>query len=366
MHLNYYGTSGIFLALLLGCQHPSQPTVASFTENYKLVSRGKCHVEIPELYEMVNTCILLSDYNGNEHQKTVGTTTFGREVLKEFARFKDHSSVIAVSNQVKTINDNYAVRDSSYSYKFDNNGKIVPSGIYKNLVNYQQDKFAKLIPLFEKFASDTGFRRYFAAKSDFFLRKQRTFEQMANVESIWKWLEGKFPERIDSYRVICSPLTGANHRTCEGKDQGFREILMFVSGPMDKRTFTRLDQSELQRMVFTEIDHNYVNPMTTKLGTVNESLGNWKKWGGEKSSYSSQELVFNEYQTFALFTLYSHDTFPKEPVNVGINATEVLMKQRGFSRFPEYNQFLLSYYRANPSSTGYDLARVGLKWFKTH
>jgi len=60
-------------------------------------------------------------------------------------------------------------------------------------------------------------------------------------------------------------------------------------------------------VVFTEIDHNYVNPGTSKYEKLIDSIFSnrsaWTKHGNSSDYYDSPVRVFNEYMTHAAFCL---------------------------------------------------------------
>ncbi len=350
------------LGVLLATYEPSRPPSAEFSASYRQQSQGKVQFEIPEVYELVNTCILLGGYRQNNHQEQFKLTAYGKEVLECFGKYASHPCIKKFSEKIKTINNNYAVREPSYSYTFDPSGKLSETGPYRGLVSYEQKLLPSLVSDLEDFAKISNFRSFYADHADFYAREKKIFQQLADVPSMWKWLESKFPERVSSYRIICSPLTGGNHRTARGQGGAFMEILMFVSAPEDKKTFSRREQARLMFMVFTEIDHNYVNPSTARVKGVEKAMGDWKKWGGGQTSYRGAEMVWNEYMTWALFTLYSHDRFKGPDAEVGIADLVEKMESRGFGKFRSFNDELLKFYRANHSATGDELTSHMMEW----
>jgi hypothetical protein len=341
---------------------PSASQAANFTQEYIAASKGRIQFEIPEVYELVNICVLLGGYGENEHQTRVGSTPYAQEVLAYFGKFKSHPCVQRFAAEIKTINNNYAVREPSYSYSFAENGSILQTGPYRGLVPYQQKLLPSLIGDLEQFAEDSDYRRFYAEHREFYDRQKKVFEKLADVDSMWKWLEKRFPQRVNSYRIICSPLTGGNHRTAHGQQNDFTEILMFVSAPIDKKSFTRLEQTNLMRMVFTEIDHNYVNPTTKKVGRAEQAMGQWQQWGGGQTSYRGAEMVFNEYMTFGLFALFSHDRFVGQDAKVGMPDVISLMERRGFTKYGAFQQELLRYYQTEPAATGEGLTAHMMDW----
>ena len=67
-------------------------------------------------------------------------------------------------------------------------------------------------------------------------------------------------------------------------------------------------------------------------------MPDWKKWNktkeGNKGYYESTYLTFNEYMTWAAFTLYAYDSYPAadfEKINQRVEA--FMITGRGFHRY---------------------------------
>ena len=127
---------------------------------------------------------------------------------------------------------------------------------------------------------------------------------------------------------------------CADRDEAYSE------------TMNELSES---RVVFTEIDHNYVNPTSDKyLTQINSIFSDRKKWLNEEltTAYETPFKVFNEYMTFAVYTLYISDLYDEKDWQEYLPKMEGQMKDaRGFIKFDAFNKTLLTYYQANPNKT---------------
>jgi hypothetical protein len=183
-------------------------------------------------------------------------------------------------------------------------------------------------------------------------------------------LEERFPARYNSLKIIFSPLTGGNHQTLNFETPQLQQILMFVSAvDADKTRFTPSQIEGLaSRIVFTEIDHNYVNPITEKYGNeLKKAMPNWKTWNnpnGPSKSYNSASLTFNEYMTWGVFTLYAYDNFNKSDFEVINQQTESVILSRGFNKFSAYNKAILQLYTANPKIRVDELYLKMFEWMQ--
>jgi hypothetical protein len=164
-----------------------------------------------------------------------------------------------------------------------------------------------------------------------------------------EWLEQRFPARSHRYRVVFSPLLGSSHETCGFETNGIQESIMFVCGPGEPvEVEDPVADARLARTVFTEIDHNYVNPITELfLPRVRAAFANFDKWSGSdnRDSYPAAEMTFNEYMTWAVFLLYARDTYdPKTFAAVKQQVAKQMVQGRSFPRFPEFTDELLRLY----------------------
>ena len=181
---------------------------------------------------------------------------------------------------------------------------------------------------------------------------------------MWEWIEKKFPQRYESYSIYFSPLISGIHSTQNLSDNGFKETIMFINAPIFTKNYTEKDKEAiLSRMVFTEIDHNYVNPTTDsflELQTIMEPL---ECWNNGAQGYGNSYATFNEYMTWAVFTLYLYDNFDKEVFEKRNKIeSDFMVNGRGFVKFNEFNDFVLNWYLKNSDKPLEDLYPEVMKW----
>ena len=182
------------------------------------------------------------------------------------------------------------------------------------------------------------------------------------IRTMWNWLEARFPQRFECYRVVFSPLIGGSHSTQQYArfvdGNLYNEAIMFVNGPTNYVNRTELTSQQRQGLasgiVFTEIDHNYVNPTTSRFRSRIDSIFSnrliWIKTGGDTDNYGSPQAVFNEYMTHALFCLYVKDQYDAQTAAYVVDQREKLMvNQRHYTRFREFTQKLSELYAARKS-----------------
>lgn len=316
---------------------------ANYTPEYVEKNRGKVVVEIPEVYELANIAIAISDYGLKEPHRVYKHGEYYERVLKHFMPFKNHP---LISEPV--FDDNlscyYGFRENSVCYVFEGDS-IVPGGIY--LCMWYPNLFEKQRVLVEDFSKVSRFREFYRNNFSYYQEQARSYKEKVPVRKMWSWLEKNFPDRYDCYKVVFSPLIGGSHSAQRFKDKDFRESIMFVSGPRTngENFFDKVAEGLLSRVVFTEIGHNYVNPVTDKYSNkVNKVFSNVDKWnrqGGYRSPYS----IFNEYMTWAVFTLYAHDNYEEEDFQMmNQKMVKQMVNSRKFVLFRQFDEELLELY----------------------
>lgn len=203
------------------------------------------------------------------------------------------------------------------------------------------------ISLLEDFAKVSDFQKFYQQHQAYYAGLKDRFQKDSQAEKVWQWLESNFPERYHSYKVFFSPLGPGNHSARMYENNGFKEAIMFISGPnrYDSNNDESVKAIKLTRTFFTEIDHAYVNPSSgayiDQISTALKDLKPWYKGGG----YNKPYLVFNEYMTWAVFSLYALDNYSKDDYLFAKGYVEKFMvENRGFYKFKEFNDELIRLY----------------------
>ncbi len=315
---------------------------ANYTADYIGKNKGKVLVEIPEVFELANIAIAISDEGLNNPNRVHKHGAYYKRVLEHFKPFKDHP---LIEKPDLHYNATYMFRDNSICYIFEGD-RIVHGGLYSNM--RRPDLFKKHLALVEDFARDSNFRKFYRDNLPYYQEQIQLYRQKVPVRRMWTWLEERFPARHDCYKVVFSPLIGASHETCSFQDKDFSETIMFVSGPGEPQDFAdAIGEGLLSRVVFTEIDHNYVNSVTEQyLHRVNKAFADLDAWN-RQGGYRRPEHTFNEYMTWAVFVLYAYDNYKKEDAEVIFKRGPVntMVNGRKFVRFKEFADKLLELYR---------------------
>lgn len=146
-----------------------------------------------------------------------------------------------------------------------------------------------------------------------------------------------------------------------------------VLPPVEKSAGMSDKENEIfnTRIMFTEIDHNYVGTPTKKyLQEINAALSDRGKWVDTTVSgieyYPNPEKVFDEYMTYAVFCLYCADKFANDQQSIqeAYNGVNSVMKQRGFPMMAAFNDKLLNLRKSNPTKKVVELYPALIEWCK--
>lgn len=206
----------------------------------------------------------------------------------------------------------------------------------------------------EKFAKKSNFRKFYKAHKKEYNDIIASYEKNANLGNQWKWLEQHFETKINSYIIFCSPLIYGLNFTGEFKNNDFRLIHMNLPPLDDFPNWSAIDIEVFNtRVMFTEIDHNYVNaPTNANKELINKLFKDRSVWTNEKvygvSAYPNPVRVFDEYMTYGVFLLYCKDHYTDTTFTKATKEAIQLMTDRGFTKMKEFTEKLVKTYMDNP------------------
>lgn len=364
----------LLLIFISNCKKDNNNTIQiehRLDEAYVSANRGMSTVEIPAVYEISNIIIALEDQEMSNSSFIETNVPYHQEVLDYFTPYKDHeliqqldlSSNEGLSNDY--FNDHYGFRTNSYAFELDGE-TLKDKGIYGTLSN--RDYFRKNLDLIQDFIITSNAIDFLAEHSDYYQQEIANYKSVVPIQREWDWLETKFPNKVDALKVIFSPLTDGSHNTKsihaeDGLD--YTEILMFIGGlKAEPADLTEVRKIYRERVVFTEIDHNYVNPTSDQyLESINAAMKDLIRWY-RLDRYDGAYAIFNEYMTWSVFTLYMKEHYEAADYEEAKVAIEhQMVNSRKFINFPAFNNKLLELYTANPSSIA-DLYPAILEWVK--
>lgn len=338
------------------------PKNVHFSDAYVQAHKGRFEVYVPEVHELANIVVAISNMGQQDSNMVDMTTAYHQKVLARFLPFKNHPLMQVVNSHLLADDVTnsywyyYGLKMNACAYDFDENSRIRNKGIIKHMgFGQPKDPIRANLALLQDFAEKSNFRDFYRENTAYYDSLIVNYRALNPADKMQQWLESRFGHQYGNYTVVFSPLVGGAHATRAYRDNGFEQTFMYVCRA-DYSSLYNQNGNELRqsRVVFTEIDHNFVNPISDKhLDRIQKAFADRPKWVSTSKGdwYRSSDAVFNEYMTWAVFSLYCYDNFPPSDADLAVQKMEKQMVQdRGFIRFHEFNQQLISLYKADKSA----------------
>jgi Domain of unknown function (DUF4932) len=343
------------------------------------IKDNKAVFELPAAYELIHIAFALTDTSNNASYYFNANDTsqaYYHEVIKYFSAYKNHALIQKLTKQFK----------KSYARYIYNLLKGYNSGLSENEIS--KDKrfpfFHGLMYSFssvsrsemEDFAKVSNFQSFYNSHQTYYKAILEDAKTKLNVHQIQTWLETQFGSKYDKYNLVISPLMHSTHFTRHFTYKGEKTSIMWVS---DAEGYNAQLYSPSQiaglytGIVFSEIDHNYVNPVSDKYKKeINKIMGDehrskWIKANGDGKYYGTGYKVYNEYMTHAIYLIYTNELYSKADQTVIENARIKMMEQsRKYYRFGDfYRQLKTLYTSKQAGQTITDLYPKMLEWSKS-
>ena len=349
---------------------------ARFTPEYQAANRGRFQVYAPEVYELVNVAIALTDYAAANPGLVVSNTDYYTRMQTHFQSHRTHPFVQALSAHMQEdVLWYFKYKMNGYAFEFADNGDIVRSAIYDR-TGFDGDPENHLLPLLDQmrdFARETGFRSFYAANQAVYREQIAFFENEADVMGMWAWLVERFPDvqAYDGVKLVFSPLVGPNQSITWIDEDGYRELQPHINFPYTLRPELTLSAAAIARsaILFTEVNHGFINPTADAyLSEIDAALGERSIWADDTkpaSNYPDDLSLFLEYMNWGLISLYEYDRMSEQDRALSRARVERnMVERRGFRKFAEFNAFLVNLYanRAQGQSIS-DLYPTIIAWF---
>ncbi|MEM6523673.1 MAG: DUF4932 domain-containing protein [Bacteroidota bacterium] len=322
-------------------------------------------VQIPPAFELANIMVALTDFGKADDNIVRKRTLYHEAVMDHFSPYTNHPAIrqlniLFSNNKGQNYRNYHHWRTGAYGALFEDDKLQFPLRISDNL-------FKKHRKLVEDFAQTSAFLKFYQKQKPLYQKYMDKYREVMPIKDMWQWMESQFPARYDSYKIVMSPLIYGYHNTFKMK--GSKETVMVVDVPwtiMTDKEISVTNQASLVRVVLTEIDHNYVNPVSNaSKKEIREALEPLECWNQNNPTYNSPISTFNEYMTWAVFSLYLREKYDNEVFEkVNESQARFMVERRGFVRFTDFNDYLLELYaKKQPHQKITDLYPQVIKWF---
>ena len=321
-------------------------------------------VRFNETYELANIILALTDHGKTDKNEVNKNSAYYQEVLVYFDQHSNHP-ILKKANYSRELWDKLlSFRTDAVAFEFDDNGKLHRKHKFyamgKNI-----NEFEANLELIEDFAKISNFRKFHTNKKQYFDSLQSLYESTLSFSQVEAFLSKEFKiTNTNKHQIIVSPLVGRMHcqRSFNNTSTSFINIPDYIFNAKKLSDIGETDIAIGIHMFFTEIDHDYVNPTTSKFKKMVKKNFIPAKWDKGSGYEKSKHATFNEYMTWAVYDVFIRKTYPTSAENV-INDWHKINASRGFFASQIFGQKLVELYESkNESEHIIDLYPKLLNW----
>jgi len=343
-----------------------QATYSSdFSDEYVKENKQTISIATSEIYELGNIILYLSECSNQTNNRP--STEYAQRVTTYFDKVKNHPLINILSKKcmVNHWSTYYGFRENSISYEFQEDYLEYDTPykhVYHDDTRIMGGHFRNMLFLVQDFVNVSRYRDFYQQNLSYYRGLEKRQSDLLPIRKMWNWIETQFPQRMDSYKVLFSPLVERSHSTQKFnrgffKDPEFTECVMFINSSeyldLETEYHEQLKEGLMSGIVFTEIDHNYVNPTSSiHIEKIKGLMHNKDFWASEEAqqNYRSEYAIFNEYMTHSLFCLYAAENYDAETADTIISKRVQLMERRGYSKFKDFNVRFMTMMKDNEKS----------------
>lgn len=348
---------------------------ATYDDAYIQTHRGKVEATVPEVYELVNIAISLTDFARAKNWPILTNTEYGKEVIAWFDQYRADPVILALDKQLKVDSSVYdGIRMNGNAFVFEAGNRILPRREYSR-TGYPYEKTNALEPFvtgLSEFAERTQFRAFYKTHQQLYRKQKEFFSKEADAFAVTRWLEKAFPEspKFDFTDIVFSPIAGGSNSVTWFESNGFRTLQPHVNFPFADTTPALRGASSKANAIcrssflFTEMGRGYLAPVSAAYAkSIRRALTKSERWVDKtKFGNFNSTWLFETYMNWGLIALWANEIVPDEADSIADFITG-MMKERGFLRFKEFQQALLRIYRSKrPTESVADLYPQILKW----
>ncbi len=327
-----------------------QKNIAQITyANPVIVSDGATSFKTPLLFEMVNVGYALMDTSTKGYFNAVDTSgAYYKEVIAQFGAYKNHKFVKKLNKRFKRLSLTYIMNVGKSTFLIPKNGKIKFNSELALRHKFLARRFGIQKRFLKSFLKETNFNQFYLEHKAYYESYLTNTKNNTKIDSIKQFLEAEFPNKYDQYNLLMSSLIYGTHFTYNYKVRGIKTAAMWVSA-LTETSHKKYSMRQLggiyAGVIFTEIDHNYVNPVSDGYAKQLKKImggANRKKWideSGDAKYYKNGYDVFNEYMTHATYLIYTNSAYTKTDQEIIAKARIRMMEKR--RKYIQFEKFYL-------------------------
>ncbi len=320
-------------------------------------------VRLSETYELANIILALTDYGKTDPWEVSQQSAYYREVRARFDAYSNHPLLSVVNYSRKEWENYLSFRTDAYAFAFDSSGRLVRQ--FPLVTNKGFDPINAHLALIEDFARVSGFRDFYRLHLPYYQELATAYLTSQHYPEMRQFLETELGKQTadGTYAIVMSPLVGRMncHRTVAGVGTDFITLPSFLLTGKAVQEATPDEIASGTHMLFTELDHAFVNPLTEQYRSLVRAGFDNRLWDAGSGYERDSLATFNEYMTWAVYDLFVAHCFPSVSATVCSDWT-LQNETRGFWAGALFTQKLVTLYRhRKPGQTLRDIYPVFIR-----
>jgi hypothetical protein len=327
------------LFLFIACQSdlkspPNAPTTSKIIQ-----------VEYPETYELANIILALTEYGKTDPWEVRKDFEYYQKVQTYFEPVNNHPLLDSVNYSRAQWKHYLSFRTDAYAFAFQPDNSLKRMNEF--YANEGVQPFDQHLALINDFVEKSKFRAFFAQHQDYYRQVKHKYKKTQYLKEMRAFLSAEFGDQVSSdrnYKVVLSPFV---YRMNCHRDIDTTTTADFITIPnyviADSVTPVAKDIASGIHNLFTEMDHGYVNPVTTNFAENINTHFKDSLWDNESGYGKNQHAVFNEYMTWAVYDIFLQKHFPNHAKTLGLNWS-YQNESRGFPYAYAFTQKLVQLY----------------------
>ncbi len=339
-------TNGFDTILVLLNFFESDP---SFSAEYQNLNKGLVQFSIPPVYELVHIAFSITRQGMLEKETFDSDSYYYEEVNRHFMQYKDHPLINSLNRKIAGTTFDQVFKDyTEFSLPLTFQGRsIVHNDIYP--MPYRINPWSgEALQQLQDFADQSDFLDFLGKHAGYHQKLLHEQDQFLRLDSLWIWLEEQFPERVDGYQIVFSPLCTERSDGRLFVSDDYQECVILLDNPeklIQESGSNAFKEARLLKKAFDELMPIYQKILIEKnKAAIQEVFGDRSSWLAN-GVYARPEEVFQAYMDNAIFCLWAEDNLTSLNARIIRQEIEKEMLNKGFIRFYVFSRALTSLFR---------------------
>ena len=280
------------------------------------ITASNITVEYPEVYELANIILALTDYGKTDPWQVRKDTKYYQRMRAYFEPFENHPILTQANYSKERWEEYLSFRTDSYAFEFTNEGNLQRTSEFQA---FEISAFDANIEMIQDFADVSNFRNFYAKESRYYKSILAAYKREYMLPEMRKFLEQQFGQFFDDrkYTIVLSSLVFAQNLHRDIDQTKTADFVTLAKSLAELLPLDATEKSTELHTLFTEMSHGYVGPISKQYSVEISQNFDEFIWGKDSGYVGQDYNVFDEYMTWAAFDIFNKKYFPAiaEPIN---------------------------------------------------